>query len=101
MKTKNSLVENIIDETLTRLTDFCKSDNQRYRELVKNLIVEGMIKLLEPECIVKVKKEDAEFVKGILKECEVESAQKMKKETERDYNCSLVVDDGAFLENVW
>jgi V-type H+-transporting ATPase subunit E len=99
MITKNNLVEKVISDSLDKLTDFAKPNNQRYRQLVKELILQGMVKLLEPVCIIRVRKEDVEFVSGVIKECEKEFAQIMKKETGADYSCKLQIDGENHIEN--
>ena len=64
---------------------------------MKNLIIQGMIKLLEQETLLKVRQEDIQMTKGVLNECEKEFHQYMKKETERDYHCKLHILEDQFL----
>ena len=46
-----------------------------------------MIKLLEPEVIVKVRKEDAALVRSLIATCEQEFEDKMLSETNQEYKC--------------
>ena len=52
-----------------------------------------MIKLLEPELLLKVRKEDQAMVKELIPECEQEFVDIMKKETsgETEYKCKLTL----------
>ena len=50
MKQKNILVDQIIEETLSKLKEFANPNNQQYKTLLKNLIVESMVKMLEKQC---------------------------------------------------
>lgn len=97
MNTKNTLVEKVIGETLEKLKTFAKTDNRRYQSLLKDLIIEGMVKLLEPVCIVRVRQSDISYVKTILKECENQFGQLMLKETESEFKCQLLVDESEYL----
>ena len=62
-----------------------------------------MIKLLEPELLLKCRKEDQELVRGLIPECETEFADIMLKETANEegtaivYKTKLRLLDGEFL----
>ena len=56
-----------------------------------------MIKLLEDTLELKVREEEVGMVKGILAECEAEYTDIMKRETTRDYACTLTVMEDQFL----
>lgn len=99
MTTKNNLVEKVIHDTLAKINSFAKPDNPRYRQIVKELLIEGMVKLLEPTCLVRVRRSDVPFVKGILKDCEKEFGALMKKETGNEFNCQLHMDESEFIPN--
>ena len=43
MKTKNTLVDKILDETLAKLKDFAKPTNKQYQKLLQDLIIESMV----------------------------------------------------------
>ena len=93
MKKKNDLVNKIMEETLEKIKEFANPNNKEYQNLLKQLIVESMVKLLESTCYLQIRKEDEKYVKSILKECEKNYSEFMKKETSRDYNCKLIIDN--------
>ena len=93
MKKKNDLVNKIIEDTLEKLKEFANPNNKEYQSLLKQLIIESMVKLLESTCYIQIRKEDEKYVKSILKECEKNYSEFMKKETSRDYNCKLIIDN--------
>ena len=99
MNKKNELVNKIIEETLDKLKSFAAPENKEYKKLLKELTIECMVKLLEKECYIKVRKNDLKYVKSIIKECENEFAKVMKKETNRDYSCKLSVIEDEFMED--
>lgn len=98
MRRRNELMESIAAETLQKIKAFAKPDNEKYRSLMKKLIVQSMIKLLEPVCYIQVRKIDSDFIKKILNECEEEFTNLMKRETSKEYKCTLELDD-HHLEN--
>ncbi len=98
MRKRNELMEKLSQEALERTQQFAKPTNPDYKKLVKQLIIQGMVKMLESSVYVVVRNCDESFVRGMLKECENEFASIMKNETERDYSCSLEIDPKAHLE---
>lgn len=48
---------------------------------MKDLIIQGCIKLLEPVVLIKIRKSDLEFVKKLVPEAEREFKTHMAKET--------------------
>lgn len=97
MKTKNDFVDKIVEETLNKLEDFAQPNNQAYKNLLKDLIVESMVKMIETQCYVQVRQSDLSYVSSILSDCEKEYSKVMREATGRDYSCKLVMDD-AFIE---
>jgi vacuolar-type H+-ATPase subunit E/Vma4 len=97
MRKRQELVDKLFSETLTKLGSFAKPDNGKYRDFIKQLIVQSMAKLFETKCYVRVRQIDVDFVKKILTECEKEYTELMRKETGEEYLCSLEV-DSVYLE---
>ena len=56
-----------------------------------------MVKLLEDNIELKVREDEIDLVKSIIDECEEEYTDLMKRETTRDYACSLTVIEDSFL----
>lgn len=50
-----------------------------------------MIKLLEPELMLKCRKDDVKLVSELLKDCETEFVEIMKKETNEEYKTKLTL----------
>lgn len=99
MKKRNDLMEKLAEDSLHKINGFAKPDNPKYKDLVKQLILQGMVKLLEPQCFVRVRKIDVDFVKTLFKDLQQEYSQIMKRETGEDYNCTLEIDEKIYLDN--
>mmetsp|Transcript_12472 Transcript_12472/g.9071 ORF Transcript_12472/g.9071 Transcript_12472/m.9071 type:complete len:126 (-) Transcript_12472:260-637(-) len=54
------------------LKNTVSADKIAYKNAVKNLIIQGMIKLLENELFLKIRKEDEKMIQGLIEECEAE-----------------------------
>ena len=56
-----------------------------------------MIKLLEPVLLIKVREQDQQLARSLIKHCEREFSEIMKRETTRDYECTLQLVEEAHL----
>ena len=99
MNIKNELVQRAVNETLKKLKEFAQIENDSYKKLLKELIIECMVKLLETECYIKARQGDLDYIQSILQECESEFANIMKEETKREYECKLYVIEDDFIED--
>ena len=79
-----------------------QSNPNAYGELIKNLLVQGLIKLFEPSMILRVRKSDLQLVKS-----QIGAATKIYKELmlsqvvafkdKKDIPCRVSVDEENFL----
>ena len=99
MNIKNELVQRAVNETLKKLKEFAQIENDSYKKLLKELIIECMVKLLETECYIKARQGDLDYIQSILQECESEFANIMKEETKREYECKLYIIEDDFIED--
>lgn len=94
MNSKKVHVDNIMKETLKRLKAFANPENPKYQKLLKDLIIESMVKMLETECYIQLRKSDIAVVNRMVKDCETTFESFMKKETGREYKCKINIEEG-------
>ena len=84
MKARNECMDKIRVETREKLiAQFVNASNSTYRQCIKNLIIQviynslqlisliqGMIKLLEKELLLKCKRDDLKMIRELIPECE-------------------------------
>lgn len=70
MKARDELLEELKAETTEKLTAFCKGPG--YPELIKNLIIQGLIKIEEHIVEVQCREEDCALVTKVLPEAIME-----------------------------
>ena len=100
MKERNDCVEKVKEETRDHiLRTVVNPTNPTYRTALKNIIIQGMIKLLEPVLILISRKEDINLVRELIPECQREFEAIMIRETtgEREYKTELRISDRDFL----
>jgi V-type H+-transporting ATPase subunit E len=98
MRKRNELIEKLHSDTLNKIKAFAKPENEKYRELLKKLILQAMVKMLEPVVLVQVRKGDVEIVKKMAKDLEHDYSKLMKDETGEEYKCTIEIDN-VHLDN--
>ncbi len=72
MKTTNELIIKLYKESRVKIVQKQKESPEVYKELVKNLIIQGLIKLMEPEVNIRCKKSDEKVVQSVLESASAE-----------------------------
>jgi len=97
MNCRNECLKQLRAETLARLIEDMNNDADLYRATVKNLILQGMIKLLEDEVELLCRKGETDLIEGLVQECEEEFSAHMLEQTGREYSTKLTVITNSFL----
>ena len=98
MNCRNDCLEKLKMETKVRLIQVMKSNPALYKETLKNLIIQGMIKLLEENVELLCRnKDEIAIVKELIPECEKAYSVLMKEKTERDYATKLSLITDKFM----
>lgn len=102
MRKINEMVESLQFQAKVKMNANLAKDKKAYAKLVRDLLVQGLIKLIEPSVILRVRKSDLEMVKGqvdgavkIYKETMLAQVQAFKGKT--DIPCRVTIDDKNFL----
>jgi len=101
MTERNICVEKVRSEMKEQMIrTIVNPTNPTYREAIKNLIIQGMIKLLEPTLLLICRKEDVQLVKELIPECEKLFLEIMLREAasgDKEYKTKLTLNDSSFL----
>ena len=99
MKERNNCIEEMKKEMKEKLKQERSSNRKRYLDTLKNLILQGMIKLLEPSLQICCREDDVKDIKGMTSGIEKEFSKFMKDKTGRDeYECKLSVMGDRFIK---
>ncbi|KAL6927514.1 hypothetical protein ACO0SA_003813 [Hanseniaspora valbyensis] len=96
LESKNQILNDIFETALTGIKTI-NGNKKQYTEILKNLILEALFKILELSFIIKLREEDVSLIKPILKDIETEYLQKTGLP-----KVELIISDNEFLvpENV-
>lgn len=71
LENKNEILNSLFESALEHLKSFT-SNKEQYKYILKNLILEGLYKILETSFIIKLREQDVKLVESLLKEIEEE-----------------------------
>ncbi|RZF33553.1 hypothetical protein LSTR_LSTR008199 [Laodelphax striatellus] len=90
LKVREDHVRSVLEESRKRLGEVTRNPS-KYKEVLQYLIVQGLLQLLEPNVILRVREADVSLVEGILGLCADQYTKLTTKEV------SIRVDQETFL----
>ena len=72
MRKTNELIQKLYREARVKAVEQQKKRPDEYRALMKNLIIQGLIRLMEPEVHIRCRKSDAAIVERVMEEAAAE-----------------------------
>ena len=102
MRRTNELVESLQLAAKKQLAEKIAEDNDAYAELLKNLLVQGLIKLIEPTVTLRVRESDKDLIEGLIDDAiaeykELMLAQVKALEGKDDIPCKVLIDENNWL----
>ena len=100
LKVKIDCVNSVFEDAKTQLVKKIKSNPEEYKKILKDLLVQGFIRLLGDKVNVLCKKEDFDVVKSLIDEAKNEFLEKLKKEAKKSAqieNLEVTLDEKYFL----
>lgn len=94
---KNKAILKLLNQTQLRLLEKIK-DQGYYSKILTAIIVEGLVKLMEPKVFVRCLKRDVPVVKQVLAACVKQYKQILKAELGQDGELELAVDEDLCLD---
>ena len=100
LKVKIDCVNSVFEEAKNQLALRIKNDEDEYKKVLKDLMIQGFTRLLEEKVNIICKKEDYDIVNELVDEAKNEFLEKLKKEAKKSINLSkmeVTVDTKYFL----
>ena len=99
LKVKIDCVNSVFDEAREELINKIKNEPNEYKNVLKNLMIQGFIKLIEENINIICKKEDDNIVCGLVEQAKSEFLEKLKKEAKKGtkLNMNVTVDSKYYL----
>ena len=100
MKERDVCLMEIKTEMRQKLKEERTNNHDKYIDTVKNLILQSMIKMLEPKLKILCREEDKDDIRGFVDELQSKYHDFLLEQTGRDeYNCELEILDESLSED--
>lgn len=90
LKKREDLIKNVLEEALQKLTEVSK-DVELYQKVLQKLISQAVFLLIEPEIVIRCRKQDLGLIENSLDSVKKE----FNEQTKRDVN--IKIDKETFL----
>ena len=100
LKVKIDCVNSVFEDAKIQLIKKIKNNPEDYKKILKDLLVQGFIRLLDDKINILCKKEDLDIVKELVEEAKTEFLEKLKKEAKKNAqieNLQVTIDEKYFL----
>ena len=100
LKVKIDCVNSVFEDAKIQLIKTIKNNPEDYKKILKDLLVQGFIRLLDDKINILCKKEDLDIVKELVEEAKTEFLEKLKKEAKKNAqieNLQVTIDEKYFL----
>ena len=100
LKVKIDCVNSVFEDAKTQLVKKIKNNPDEYKKFLKDLLIQGFIRLLDDRINVLCKKEDFDLVKGLIGEAKNDFLEKLKKEAKKSAQINdlqVTLDEKYFL----
>ena len=103
LKVKIDCVNSVFDEARTHLVNRIRGKPEDYKNVMKNLLIQGFIKLLEENVNIICKKDELELVKSLIEPAKEKFLEMLTKEAKKykNFTCKVTVDTKYFLPDNW
>lgn len=102
MEHTNNLVKSLLGAAGERMAQQMANDSDAYATLLKNLLVQGLIKLIEPKVTLRCRQSDVSILQSIISDAVSEYQQSMLSQVESlkgrtELPCRVEIDEAKFL----
>ncbi len=101
MITREELVQEVKEEAASKLAKIASEDQGAYKDLLRKLIVQGLIKLNESQVVVLCREVDAKTISTLLDSCTDTYKKMIKEACSEDVKCSVSLNQTKFLPTTW
>ena len=92
MKARSECMGQLVDEARLELAHRTTKSPAQYKVVLENLIIQGLIKMLEPHITVQCRAVDVHLVEEVLATARQRYLEIMKKATQREYEVKIDID---------
>ena len=93
MVARDDLLNKLFGLAKDRLAELCTKDVNKYKEVLKDLIIQGLIKIEEPDIVVRCRQVDLDSVREMIPVAREKFVQMMKDECGEDVSITVTLNE--------
>ena len=93
MVARDDLLNKLFGLAKDRLAELCTKDVNKYKEVLKDLIIQGLIKIEEPDIVVRCRQVDLDLVREVIPVAREKFVQMMKDESGEDVSITVTLNE--------
>ena len=93
MVARDDLLNKLFGLAKDRLAELCTKDVNKYKEVLKDLIIQGLIKIEEPDIVVRCRQGDLDLVREVIPVAREKFVQMMKDECGEDVSITVTLNE--------
>ena len=102
MKAINELVESLQRDAAENMQERLSGNESEYAGILKQLLIQGLIKLIEPKVILRCRQSDVGILQGVIDDAVQEYKSLMLSQVKAlegkdDIPCTVTIDQNKFL----
>lgn len=106
MRKINEYIEELKKQTKSQIKDKMKSDQSAYKKLLEDLLVQGLIKMMEAKLYIRCRESDKSLIESVKKAAidrytnlVVKEVKRFKGKSASEIPCEIII-DGTYLESI-
>ena len=107
MRKVNDYIDQLTDATRTQIRESFAADEDSYKQLLKDLLLQGLIKLMESTVVIRCREQDVPLIEDVMddaiseyKQMIVDQVKMFKDKSPDDIPCNLSIDTTQYLTTI-
>lgn len=97
MKVRNDLIQGLVDDARFAIDQRFRADVATYKQLLRDLIIQGLIKLLDQQVKIHCRQVDLPLVREVLPQAKSAYLALMQRETGKAWDVEVTLSEDDFL----
>ena len=107
MRKVNDYIDQLTAATRTQVRENFAADEDSYKQLLKDLLLQGLIKLMESTVVIRCREQDVPLIEDVMddaiseyKQMIVDQVKMFKDKSPDDIPCNLSIDTTQYLTTI-
>ena len=107
MRKVNEFIDQLNEETRKKIKENFENDQDAYKQLCKNLLLQGLIKLMEAKVVIRCREQDVSLIEDVIEDAVseyksmiVEQVKLFEGKSADEIPCEVAIDTNKYLPSI-